>query len=81
MINLFLWTENPPPKNTWVWAKYREDEKWQLLKTCKRGCCVHSSFGTMILPVFWYRATEEEGLKEQDTWNKLPQINLYDLYN
>lgn len=80
MKNQILWSENPPI-NTWVWAKYQECEQWQLLKTCKKGCCVYSAFGTMVLPVFWCLATQEEGIEEQNKWNQLSKINLYDLYS
>lgn len=76
----FNWQDSAPPKNTWVWAKYNPNEKWQMVKTCQRGCCVHSLFGNMVLPTYWYLATIEEGIQEQAKWNKQPQIDFFDLY-
>lgn len=84
MREIFYWNQNTPPKNTWVWAKYKsndDNENWQLLKTCKRGCCVYSAFGTMTLPSVWYLATEAEGIAEDTKWKKIPKINLFDLYS
>ena len=84
MKEIFQWSKNPPPTSTWVWVKYRlndDNESWQLVKTCKRGCCVYSAFGTMTLPALWYLATEEEGKNEETSWSKIPPINFFDLYN
>lgn len=75
-MNTVKWSEQRPPHDIWVWASY-DDEKWSLVKTCKRGCCVHSSFGTMVLPKFWYLATLEEGIKEQEAWDNMPQIDNF----
>lgn len=83
MKEIFQWKQYPPPKNMWIWAKYQcnnDNESWQLLKTCKRGCCVYSYFGNMILPSLWSLATEKEGIEEEDKWKNFPQINLFDLY-
>lgn len=74
------WSTQSPPKNTWVWAIYKSDDAWQIFKTCKRGCCVYSFIGTMTLPKFWYLATIEEGLIEEDKWKNTPEIDMFDLY-
>lgn len=85
MIKYLDWSKKSPPTNTWVWATYQTDnlnnhEHWQLLKTCKKGCCVHSSIGTMALPKLWYLATLEEGMKEESYWKHFSTINSFDLY-
>lgn len=83
MKQTFLWREKTPPINTFVWAKYSEtdiQEKWQLVKTCKRGCCVYSLLGSMMLPTLWYLATTEQAQAEQEIWDNLPQLKLEDLY-
>lgn len=81
MKEYYDWNKVSPPKNTWVWAVYKLEDDWQLLKTCKRGCCVHSLIGTMALPNFWYFATEEEGLQEELIRNIQPQFSYMDLYS
>lgn len=70
------WSKQSPPKNTWVWAIYKPGDNWQLLQTCQRGCCVHSFIGTMTLPAFWYLATQEEGLNEEESWKNRPQVDV-----
>lgn len=76
----FLWQEKTPPVNTFVWAKYSQLDNWQLVKTCKRGCCVESMIGNMVLPSMWYLATEQEAQAEQEKWDNAPQIDLENLY-
>ena len=72
----FNWSEKRPPYDIWVWANYSLNEKWSLVKTCKRGCCVYSLSGTMVLPRFWYLATPGEGIKEQEVWDNTSQIDF-----
>lgn len=65
-----IWSENPPPLQTWVWVKYKlVGDNWQLVRTCRRGCCVHSLCGCMTLPKYWRLATEAEATAEQALWN------------
>lgn len=83
MKDTFLWCVKTPPVNTFVWVKYSEtdpQENWQIVKTCKRGCCVATSFGNMILPTLWCLATKQEAEQEQKNWDNLSPINLEDLY-
>lgn len=74
-----------PPVDTWIWACYEsvinDKSQWQLLKTCKRGCCVQSSIGSMIIPVFWYQAAEKDALTEQKNWENISSMNISDLYD
>lgn len=76
-----VWRENKPPISTWVWGIYRAGEKPQLVLTCKRGCCVYSDFGCMILPAYWHPATEAEGVAAQAEYDK-PRVSIdpFDLY-
>lgn len=70
-----IWKEDPPPGHTVVMAKYALTDpgnplsgsyraKWQLVMTCRRGCCVRmypdDGFGTMVLPKYWREPTAEE---------------------
>lgn len=67
-----IWRENPPPRETVVMAKYaltagqrgEWSATWQLVKTCKRGCCVHpypsDGMGSLLLPKYWREPTVEE---------------------
>lgn len=80
MKKIFKWSKTPPPKSTWVWASYENDD-WQIVKTCKHGCCVQSLFGSMMLPSIWYLATEDEGNKEQDVWSSIKPIDLANIYS
>lgn len=57
---MFAWSEKTPPRNHWVAAQYGVLEPVQIVKTCRHGCCVHSMFGTMVLPRYWRDATAEE---------------------
>lgn len=75
------WSVWTPPRRTWVWAICREGDKPQLVKTCRHGCCVHSFFGSMLLPRWWRAATEAEGAAEQAEWDKpRKKISTDDLY-
>lgn len=80
MKEVFLWCEKTPPVSTFVWAKYREEDNWQIVKTCKRGCCVESMLGNMVLPTMWYLATQNEAKYEQEKWDNAPQIDIENLY-
>lgn len=83
MKDSFLWREKIPPVDTFVWVKYSETdskENWQIVKTCKRGCCVSTSFGNMILPTLWCLTTQQEAEQEQKNWDTLSTINVEDLY-
>jgi hypothetical protein len=56
-----IWREDPPPRSAYVWAKYSLiGDSWQLVKTCKRGCCVYSLGVSMTLPAYWREATTQE---------------------
>lgn len=64
-----IWRENPPPRDTVVMAKYaltgdKWVAQWQLVRTCKRGCCVYAvpsdGMGSMILPKYWREASVKE---------------------
>lgn len=65
-----IWRDNPPPRETIVWARYALTAgargewaaTWQLVKTCKRGCCVNtypSGMGS-LLPKYWREPTPAE---------------------
>jgi hypothetical protein len=69
------WRENPPPRLTWVWAAYSESGEQRIVKTCRQGCCVHTEFGTMLLPAYWIPTTEKEAEAELARWNAMPQID------
>lgn len=74
------WSVWPPPRNTWVWAIYdNHKEGPQLLLTCRRGCCIHSAWGCMLLPNWWRLATEEEGAAERKRWDERPKLNPMEL--
>ncbi len=82
-MNVFDWNQLAPPKDEWVWAAYSLEKKdWMLVKTCRHGCCVHSIFGNMLLPNFWYFPSLEEVEKEKKEWEKIveSQIKINDLY-
>lgn len=65
------WFMEKPPRDTWVWAAYSlEKADWQIVKTCRHGCCVQTLFGSMVLPNFWRLATAEEGAAEQAEWSR-----------
>lgn len=63
-----IWRENPPPRDAVVMARWALTglfaASWQLVKTCKRGCCVHpypsDGMGSMTLPKYWREPTPEE---------------------
>lgn len=80
MSAFHIWRDDPPPRSTFVWARYRLAEKWHLVKTCRRGCCVYDGMGTLILPRFWREATEVEAAQEQAVWNAMKPIDLTELY-
>ena len=62
-----VWDDEAPPKRTWVAALYKIADDWQIVKTCKHGCCVYSpSSGNLILPKYWRYATNEE-VEEAET--------------
>lgn len=58
-----IWLDDPPPRETWIRAKWRwmDDDGSLIVRTCKRGCCVQEPhLGSMTLPKFWLPATPEE---------------------
>lgn len=73
------WSQERPARDTWVWMKFSLEDEWRLVKTCKRGCCVYSELGTLILPNFWKPATDAEGATEQASWDAMPEIDMWDL--
>lgn len=61
MSAFHIWRDDPPPRSTIVWAKYKLiGDNWQLARTCKRGCCVSMGYGSMILPKYWREPTSDE---------------------
>jgi hypothetical protein len=75
-----IWRENPPPRNTWVWAKFKlTKDKWIMVKTCKRGCCVYHFGEALILPKFWRDATPEEIAAEEEACSKIKPIDVWAL--
>ncbi len=75
-----IWRENPPPRDTWVWAKYSlTRDQWQLVKSCKRGCCVYKYGETMFLPKYWREATEAESVEEQRASEAITPIDPWPL--
>lgn len=76
-----IWRDNPPLPSTWVWAKYsltRDD--WQMVKSCKRGCCVYSFGVNLMLPKYWKPASEQEATEAQATSDKITPIDPWALY-
>jgi hypothetical protein len=69
-----------PPVNTWIFGSYTDDDHAQILLTCKKGCCVHSSIGCMVLPTYWRLATPEEVQVEELLRSQIDPISLGDLY-
>lgn len=63
-----IWLDEPPPRRTVVWVKYKlTGDNWQLVKTCNHGCCVIAYWGCMKLPKYWYPASQKaaQGWKAQ----------------
>lgn len=54
-----LWRSNPPPKNTYVIARYNLNEAPMRAKTCRHGCCIDVGHGSMTLPGYW-AATDDQ---------------------
>lgn len=78
--NGIVWKLDPPPCDTWVWARYFDLGDWRLVKTCKRGCCVYCYGETMVLPDFWKPATKEEAEAEAAKCKAIRPINMTKLY-
>lgn len=74
-----IWREEPPPRDAWVQAKYRLGDAPQVVKTCKRGCCVYGIAGSMMLPAFWLPATPEQIAEEEAYLANLKPIRRLDL--
>lgn len=55
-----FWKDEPPPRTSFVVAKYEFSGPEELVKTCRRGCCVNAGFGPMRLPKFWRAPTDLE---------------------
>ena len=67
-----IWSENPPPRDAIVMARWKltgseHDTRWFAVRTCKQGCCVFdyppTGLGAMALPKYWREPTEEESRK------------------
>ena len=66
------WTEQAPPRQTWVAARYGIAEPDLIVKTCKHGCCVQDpGFGSLVLPRYWRLATEAEVHSVGGQWQPL----------
>ena len=69
-----------PPKETWIAASYGVMDRLQIVKTCKKLCCVYSpDSGNLMFPRYWRLATEKE-IKEAESIKPI-NINLWDMYN
>lgn len=47
------WRSDPPPRDTQVMARFRDDSRILDVRTCKHGCCVYLDDLTLILPDYW----------------------------
>lgn len=79
-VAFHIWRDDPPPRDTYVWARYTlTQDKWQMVKTCKRGCCVYAFGCSMVLPKFWAEATPEEAASEDRDRSAIKPIDPWDL--
>jgi len=79
MSAFHIWKDDPPPRDTLVMARYRlasMDEKWQLVRTCKRGCCVfpepNDGMGSQILPKYWREFVPDQSPPQHDSSKEKP---------
>lgn len=55
--------QQKPPTSTVIRVRYSVNDPWFVVQTCRHGCCVHGTLGSMVLPTWWKPA--EPGDAEQ----------------
>lgn len=80
MTELFFTHINPIPLDTWIVGRHNISDADNIVLSCKKGCCVHSELGCMVLPRYWRYATDSEITVEKERLAAIKPIDMSELY-